>query len=41
MVGIELVEETVAFARENTKLNGIENWELLEGDILEQVDTLT
>ena len=41
VVGIELVEEAVIAARENAKLNGIENCEFLAGDVLEQVDTLT
>lgn len=41
VIGIELVEEAVIAARENAKLNGIDNCEFLAGDVLKLVDTLT
>ena len=39
--GIEIVEEAVEAARENTKLNGIDNCTFICGDVLEQVDNLS
>ncbi len=34
VVGIELIEEVVEAANENTKLNGLNNCEFIAGDIL-------
>ena len=35
VVGIELIEEAVEAAKENAKLNGLENCEFLAGDVAE------
>ena len=40
VVGIEIVEEAVDMARENAKLNKLDNVEFLAGDVLEAVDDL-
>lgn len=40
-VGIEIVEEAVEAAKENAKLNKIENCEFIAGDVLNMVDKLT
>lgn len=40
VVGVEIVEEAVEAARENAKLNGLENCEFLAGDVLKVVDEL-
>jgi len=39
-VGIEIVEESVEAARENAKLNGLENCEFIAGDVLNVLDRL-
>ncbi len=41
VVGIEIVEEAVEMARENAKLNGIDNCRFIAGDVLEKIDELT
>lgn len=33
VVGIELVEEAVEIAKENSKLNGLDNCEFIAGDV--------
>ena len=38
--GIEIVEEAVEAAKQNAKLNGIENCEFIAGDVLNMVDEL-
>lgn len=38
--GIELIEEAVEMARENTKINKISNCEFITGDVLEKVNIL-
>lgn len=40
VVGIELVEEAVLAARENAKLNGLNNCEFLPGDVAEIIKTV-
>lgn len=40
VIGIEIVEEAVVAANENTKLNNITNCEFIAGDILKKVDEL-
>lgn len=40
VVGVEIVEEAVEAARENTKLNGIENCRFIAGDVLKVLDEL-
>ena len=40
VIGIEIVEEAVDMARENVKLNGLENVEFIAGDVLKEVDNL-
>lgn len=39
-IGVEIVEEAVEAARENAKLNGLENCEFIAGDVLEVLDRL-
>ncbi len=41
VIGIEIVEEAVVKANENTKLNNIENCIFIAGDVLVKVDELT
>ena len=41
VVGVEIVEEAVAAARENAGMNGLKNCEFLAGDVLKVVDELT
>lgn len=41
VVGVEIVEEAVQAARENAKLNGLENCEFIAGDVLKVLDELT
>lgn len=41
VVGVEIVEEAVEAAKENAKLNGLENCEFIAGDVLKVVDELT
>ena len=40
VIGIELVEEAVEGARENAKLNGLDNCEFIAGDVMKKVDEL-
>ena len=40
VVGIEIVEEAVEIARENAKLNSLDNCEFIAGDVLQEVDKL-
>ncbi len=40
VVGVEIVAEAVAAARENTTMNGLDNCQFLEGDVLKVVDEL-
>ncbi|GMQ60591.1 23S rRNA (uracil(1939)-C(5))-methyltransferase RlmD [Vallitalea sediminicola] len=39
-VGVEIVEEAVEAAKENVKLNGLDNCEFLAGDVLKVIDEL-
>lgn len=41
VVGIELVEEAIAAAKENAAYNGIENCEFIAGDVLQKVEVLS
>ena len=38
MLGIEIVEEAVEAAKENAKLNGLENCQFLAGDVFEVLE---
>ena len=40
VIGVEIVEEAVEAAKENAKLNGIENCEFIAGDVLKMLDTI-
>ena len=40
VVGVEIVEEAVEAARENARLNGLDNCQFLAGDVLKVVDEL-
>ncbi|MBZ2175770.1 23S rRNA (uracil(1939)-C(5))-methyltransferase RlmD [Schnuerera sp. xch1] len=40
VIGIEIVEEAVEKARENAKLNGLNNIEFIVGDVLKEVENL-
>ena len=40
VVGVEIVEEAVDAARENAKLNGLDNCEFIAGDVLKVIDEL-
>lgn len=40
VIGVELVGEAVAAARENARLNGLENCEFIAGDVLEVIGTI-
>ena len=40
VIGIEIVEEAVEKAKENAKLNGLNNMEFIAGDVLQAVDNL-
>lgn len=40
IVGVEIVEEAVEAARENAKLNGLDNCEFIAGDVLKMLDTI-
>ena len=40
VIGIEIVEEAVEMAKENAKLNGLDNVEFIAGDVLLAVDNL-
>ena len=41
VIGIELIEEAVEAAKENAKLNGLENCEFLAGDVTEIIKTVS
>ena len=41
MIGVEIVEDAVEAARENAKLNGLENCKFIAGDVLKVLDDLT
>lgn len=40
VIGVEIVEEAVAAARENAKLNGLDNCEFIAGDVLKVLDAI-
>ncbi|MCD8022776.1 MAG: 23S rRNA (uracil(1939)-C(5))-methyltransferase RlmD [Lachnospiraceae bacterium] len=40
VIGVEIVEEAVAAARENARINGLENCTFLAGDVLKVLDTI-
>lgn len=40
VVGVEIVEEAVEAAKENAKLNGLDNCKFLAGDVLRVLDTI-
>ena len=40
VIGVEIVEEAVAAANENTKLNGIDNCRFIAGDVLKAIDDI-
>lgn len=40
-VGVEIVEEAVVAARENAKLNGLNNCEFIAGDVFDVLDNIT
>lgn len=40
VIGVEIVEEAVAAARENAERNGLKNCEFIAGDVLKVLDTL-
>lgn len=40
VIGVEIVEEAVKAANENTKLNGIDNCRFLAGDVLKVIDDI-
>lgn len=40
VVGVEIVEEAVAAAKDNAKLNGLDNCDFLAGDVLKVLDTI-
>jgi len=40
VIGIEIVEEAVEMARENAKLNGLDNVEFIAGDVLKEVENI-
>lgn len=40
VIGIEIVEEAVEMARENAKLNGLDNVEFIAGDVLKEVENV-
>ena len=40
VVGVEIVEEAVEAAKENAKLNGLENCEFIAGDVLKVLDQI-
>ena len=40
VIGIELIEEAVEAAKENAKVNGLENCEFLAGDVVEVIKTV-
>lgn len=40
VIGVEIVEEAVLAARENAKLNGLDNCEFIAGDVLKVIDEI-
>lgn len=40
VIGVEIVEEAVAAARENAELNGLDNCEFIAGDVLKVIDEI-
>ena len=40
VIGVEIVEEAVEAAKENAKLNGLDNCEFIAGDVLEVLDNI-
>lgn len=40
VIGVEIVEEAVVAARENAKLNGLDNCEFIAGDVLKVIDEI-
>ena len=40
VIGVEIVEEAVEAAKENAKLNGLDNCEFIAGDVLKMLDTI-
>lgn len=40
VIGVEIVEEAVEAARENAKLNGLDNCEFIAGDVLKVIDEI-
>ena len=40
VVGVEIVEEAVHAAKENAKLNGLDNCEFIAGDVLKVIDDI-
>ena len=41
VIGVEIVEEAVAAAKENAALNGLDNCEFIAGDVLKVMDEIT
>lgn len=41
VVGVEIVEEAVEAAKENAKLNGLDNCDFIAGDVLKVIDDIT
>ena len=41
VIGIEIVEEAVEAAKENAKLNGLDNCEFIAGDVLKAIDLVS
>ena len=41
VIGVEIVEDAVKAARENAKLNGLDNCKFISGDVLKVLDDLT
>ena len=40
VIGVEIVEEAVEAAKENAKLNGLDNCEFIAGDVLKVIDDI-
>lgn len=40
VIGVEIVEEAVEAAKENAKLNGLDNCKFITGDVLKVIDTI-
>lgn len=39
-MGVEIIEEAVVAARENARLNGLDNCEFIAGDVLKVIDDI-